>query len=180
MDELDAAILRNLQLDARQSNRELARRVGVAPSTSLERVRSLEERGVITGYHAELNLAALNRDYQAFVAAQVRPLNRAVIETFEKSVGELPEVLGVFVVAGSDDFLIHVAVQNNEALHTFLMDRLSQRREIVGFRTIVIFRHSSRSLVSALPEPNAEPSGAGTRSRRARQARSAREPGMDA
>ncbi|MFD7555112.1 MULTISPECIES: Lrp/AsnC family transcriptional regulator [unclassified Streptomyces] len=179
MDELDAAIIRNLQLNARQSNRELARRVGVAPSTSLERVRILEEQGVITGYRAELDLAALNRDYQAFVAAQVRPLNRAVITAFEESVGKLPEVLGVFVVAGSDDFLIHVAVQNNEALHAFLMDRLSQRREIVGFRTIVIFRHSSPPLISALPDTEPKRTGGGVRGRRGRRARTAEGAGPD-
>ncbi|MFD7137161.1 Lrp/AsnC family transcriptional regulator [Streptomyces sp. NPDC059894] len=155
MDELDSAIIRHLQLNARQSNRELARQIGVAPSTSLERVRSLEERGVITGYRAELNLAALNRHYQAFVAAQVRPLSRTVITSFQEAVAKLPEVVGVFVVAGGDDFLIHIAVQNNEALHAFLMDRLSQRREVVGFRTIVIFQHAPTPLLSALPEVNA-------------------------
>jgi DNA-binding Lrp family transcriptional regulator len=136
----------------------------------------LEEQGVITGYRAELNLAALNRDYQAFVAAQVRPLNRAVISAFEESVASLPEVVGVFVVAGSDDFLIHVAVQNNEALHAFLMDRLSQRREIVGFRTIVIFRHASKSLMSALPDVSP---AAGPRGRKARQSRPAKEADRD-
>ncbi|KOV67882.1 Lrp/AsnC family transcriptional regulator [Streptomyces sp. MMG1121] len=154
MDELDSAIIRHLQLNARQSNRELARQIGVAPSTSLERVRSLEERGVITGYHAQLSLAALNRNYQAFVAAQVRPLSRTVITSFQEAVSQLPEVLGVFVVAGGDDFLIHVAVQSNEALHAFLMDRLSQRREVVGFRTIVIFQHAPTPLLSPLPEVN--------------------------
>src|ERR1041384_2891198 len=61
VDELDAAIIRHLQADARQTNRELARAVGIAPSTCLERVRSLRDRGVITGYHAEVGLPALNR-----------------------------------------------------------------------------------------------------------------------
>jgi len=65
VDELDAAIIRHLQRDARQTNRELARAVGIAPSTCLERVRLLRARGVITGYHAEISLAALNRTVQA-------------------------------------------------------------------------------------------------------------------
>ncbi|QYX79588.1 Lrp/AsnC family transcriptional regulator [Streptomyces akebiae] len=173
MDELDSAIIRHLQLNARQSNRELARQIGVAPSTSLERVRSLEERGVITGYHAELDLAALNRHYQAFIAAQVRPLSRTVITAFQEAVSKLPEVVGVFVVAGGDDFLIHVAVQNNEALHAFLMDRLSQRREVVGFRTIVIFQHAPTALLSALPEANAQRPAAPSSGRGPLRARSA-------
>jgi len=171
MDELDSAIIQQLQLNARQSNRELARQIGVAPSTSLERVRSLEDRGVITGYRAELNLAALNRGYQAFIAAQVRPLSRTVITSFQKSVAELPEVVSVFVVAGGDDFLIHVAVQNNEALHAFLMDRLSQRREVVGFRTIVIFQHTPSRPLSALPKTTPPPPAAPARGRRMQHAR---------
>ncbi|MGH3601480.1 MAG: Lrp/AsnC family transcriptional regulator, partial [Pseudonocardiaceae bacterium] len=61
MDELDSAIIGHLQSDARQTNRELARRLGVAPSTALERVRLLRRRGVIRGYRAEIRLAALNR-----------------------------------------------------------------------------------------------------------------------
>ncbi|MFE9439897.1 Lrp/AsnC family transcriptional regulator [Streptomyces sp. NPDC006602] len=174
MDKLDSAIIRHLQLNARQSNRELARQLGVAPSTSLERVRALEERGVINGYRAELNLSALNRDYQAFVAAQVRPLSRSVITSFQESVAEHPEVVGVFVVAGGDDFLIHVAVQNNEALHAFLMDRLSQRREIVGFRTIVIFQHTPPPVLTALPDTNRQPQAAQAPSRRAQRDEDAR------
>src|SRR6266851_3496875 len=105
MDELDSEIIRLLQADARQSNRELARRLGVAPSTTLERVRALTRRGVIRGYHAEIDLNALNRGVQALIAVQVRPLRRSVIDDFKDSASQLPEVLTVFVLAGGDDFL---------------------------------------------------------------------------
>jgi DNA-binding Lrp family transcriptional regulator len=76
VDELDSAIIGHLQTHARQTNRELARAVGIAPSTCLERVRALRDRGVITGYHAEISLAALNRGVQALLQVQVRPLSR--------------------------------------------------------------------------------------------------------
>src|SRR5437763_16263740 len=79
MDELDSAIIRHLQEDARQSNREIARKVGIAPSTCLERIRLLRQRGVIQGYHANIDLGALNRGVQAIVATQVRPLSREVV-----------------------------------------------------------------------------------------------------
>ena len=105
VDELDSAIVELLQQDARQTNRELAAAVGIAPSTCLERVRSLRERGVITGFHAEVSLPALNRHVQAFLHVQIRPLSRQVIEGFKAHVTTLPEVLSVFVVAGGDDFL---------------------------------------------------------------------------
>lgn len=151
MDELDSAIIRHLQQDARQSNRDIAAKVGVAPSTCLERIRLLRQRGVIRGYHADIDPAALNRGVQALVAAQIRPLNRAVIDRFRRSVAEFPEVVSVFVVAGSDDFLLHVAVQDIDHLHSFLVDRLSERREIASFRSSIIFQHLRNAVLERLP-----------------------------
>ena len=141
MDETDAAIVAELQRDARQSNRDLAASLGIAPSTCLERVRSLRARGIITGFHATVSLRALNREVQALIAVQVRPLNREVITDFKRYMTGLPEVLSVFVLAGGDDFLVHVAVPDIERLHDFLMDRFTSRREIVGFRSSIVYAH---------------------------------------
>ncbi|MGW6444724.1 Lrp/AsnC family transcriptional regulator [Lentzea sp. NPDC055074] len=151
MDELDSAIVRELQRDARQSNRDIARKVGIAPSTCLERTRLLRERGVIRGYHADIAPAALNRGVQASVSVQVRPLSRAVIDSFKAYAHGLPEVTAVFVMAGNDDFVIHVSAQDNDRLHAFLVDRLSHRKEIVGFRTSIIFQHLAKHDPAPLP-----------------------------
>ncbi|MHC5262686.1 Lrp/AsnC family transcriptional regulator [Streptomyces sp. UC4497] len=154
MDELDSQILEHLQRDARITNRELARTLGIAASTCLERTRALRRRGVITGFHAAVDLRALNRPVQALVSIQVRPLSRDVIEGFKAYVSDLSEVLSVFVVAGSDDFLVHVAVPDVDHLHAFLMDRFSPRREVVNFRSNVIYQHvSSTQVVSPLHDP---------------------------
>lgn len=150
MDEVDSAIIRELQLDARQPNQDIARKVGIAPSTCLERTRLLRQRGVIRGYHADIDLAALNRGIQALVAAQIRPLSRTVIEAFQHSVAALPEVIAVFTLAGSDDFIIHVAAQDIDHLHGFLIDRLTSRREIVGFRTSIVYTHQVNNVLSRL------------------------------
>lgn len=150
MDEVDSAIIRELQLDARQPNQDIARKVGIAPSTCLERTRLLRQRGVIRGYHADIDLAALNRGVQALVAAQVRPLSRKVIENFQSSVAALPEVLAVFTLAGSDDFVIHVTAPDIDHLHAFLIDRVTSRREIVGFRTSIVYRHQANPVLSRL------------------------------
>lgn len=150
MDELDSAIVRELQRDARQTNRELARRLHIAPSTCLERVRALQRRGVIRGYHAEVDMAALDRSVQAFVAVQIRPLSRAVIDSFQAFVTALPQVLAVYVVAGGDDFLVHVAVPDLEHLHAFLVDRLSRRREIVSYRSSVIYQQARNTVLEPL------------------------------
>ncbi len=150
LDDIDSAIIAQLQLDARQSNRELARRVGIAASTCLERVRGLHDRGVITGYHAQLDLAKIGRSVQAIVAAQIRPLSRTIINNFHDWAAPRPEVLEVLVVAGGDDFLIRVAVQDNERLHAFLIDHLAKRKEVVSFRTLVVFQHSATTAITPL------------------------------
>ncbi|MGI5166182.1 Lrp/AsnC family transcriptional regulator [Spirillospora sp. CA-253888] len=153
MDELDAEIVRLLQTDARLSNRELARRLGVAPSTCLERVRALTRRGVIRGYHADIDLQALGRGVQALVSLQVRPLSRTVIDRIQNDVAGMPEVLSVFVVAGGDDLVLHVAVPDLDQLHAFLLERLSRRPEIGGFRTSVIFQHVRSTVLERLGDP---------------------------
>jgi DNA-binding Lrp family transcriptional regulator len=157
MDAIDSALVAELQRDARQTNRDLARTVGVAPSTCLERVRLLRSRGVLRGYTSRVDLPSLGRRVQALVTVQVRPLNRAVIDNFHDSVIALPEVLAVFVLAGGDDFLVHVAVRDIEHLQAFLLDRFSQRREIAGFRSSVIFQHTTKQVVTALPDDQLSP-----------------------
>jgi len=141
LDELDQALLRELQRDARRTNRELAAATGVSPSTSLERVRSLRERGVIRGYNVDLDLGALGRPVQALIAVRIRPPSRRVIEAFREWVAQLPETVGVFVVTGGEDFLVHVAVPDNDSLYAFVIDRLTQRQEVADVRTNVIYEH---------------------------------------
>ncbi|MFI5958232.1 Lrp/AsnC family transcriptional regulator [Cryptosporangium sp. NPDC051539] len=151
MDDIDSAILAHLQRDARQTNRELAAAVGLAPSTCLERVRALRAAGVLTGFHAAVDLAAMNRRVQALISVQVRPLSREVIQSFKSYTAALPEVLSVYVVTGQHDILLHVAVPHVDAMHTFLMDRITVRREVIGFNTSVIYQHTRNAVVSPLP-----------------------------
>ena len=151
MDELDTAIVHHLQADGRLSNRALAAKLGIAPSTCLERTRLLHRRGVIRGYRAEISLRALNRSVQAMVFTQVRPLRRDVVTAFERSVSRLPEVVSVYTMAGSDDFLVHVTAQDIDHLHAFLLDQFTNRREIVGFRTSIIYQHLTNPVLDPLP-----------------------------
>jgi DNA-binding Lrp family transcriptional regulator len=152
LDELDLALLAGLQNNARQTNRDLAEAVGVAPSTSLERVRSLRERGVIRGYHADVDLQALGRGVQALVAVRIRPPSRQNIEAFREWVAQLPETVGVFVVSGGDDFLVHVAVPNTDGLYAFVIDRLTERPEVVDVRTSVVYEHRRVRVLGRLAE----------------------------
>jgi DNA-binding Lrp family transcriptional regulator len=141
MDELDQAILRELQRDARRTNRDIAAAVGVSPTTALDRTRALSRRGIIRGARLELDLAALGRPVQALIAVRIRPPSRENIDAFRTWASQLPETIGVFVVTGAEDFLVHVAVADNDELYSFVIDKLTERPEVADVRTSVVYEH---------------------------------------
>jgi DNA-binding Lrp family transcriptional regulator len=142
MDEFDSAIIRELQADARLTTRVLAARLGLAPSSCLVRTRALREQGVLTGFHAEVDLNRIGRGVQALIAFTVRPLGRDVIREFKTFALAQPEVLAVYVLGGNDDFLVHVALPTIADMHALLVDRFSKRKEVISFRTSIIYEHN--------------------------------------
>jgi DNA-binding Lrp family transcriptional regulator len=151
MDELDTALLRMLQNDARRTNRDMAAELKIAPSTCLERIRGLRDRGVISGYHAEVDLAAIDRSTQAIISIKLRPQAMAVATAFQDYVQSLPQTLEMFMVSGASDFLAHVAVKDTAALRDLVLD-LAKRQEIGDIRSSVIFEHHRRTTVMPLPQ----------------------------
>jgi DNA-binding Lrp family transcriptional regulator len=150
LDELDTAILRELQADARRTNRDVAAAVGVSPTTALDRTRSLRDRGVIRGALLDVDLAEIGRPVQALIAVRIRPPTRHNIEAFRDWVGRLPETVAVFVTSGSEDFLIHVAVAGNDALYAFVIDRLTERAEVADVRTSVVYEQVRNDRIAPL------------------------------
>jgi DNA-binding Lrp family transcriptional regulator len=154
VDELDKAILRELQSDARKSNRDVAAAVGVSPTTTLDRTRALRARGVIRGAVLEVDLPSIGRPVQALIAVRIRPPTRSAIEAFRDWASSLPETLGVFVTTGTEDFIIHVAVADNDALYAFVIDELTQRTEVADVRTSVVYEHiRNRAVVPVAKKP---------------------------
>jgi DNA-binding Lrp family transcriptional regulator len=140
LDELDSAIVRLLQEDARQTNRDIARKVGIAPSTCLERIRLLRERGVIRGYHADVDAAAVGLPLQAMISVRLQSDARDRLGEFLGLVRRLPAVRDVYFVAGADDYLLHVATAGSGALRD-LVATLNGHRDVAGTVTSLIFEH---------------------------------------
>jgi DNA-binding Lrp family transcriptional regulator len=140
LDDIDRHLVRELARDARLPNNALADRVGIAPSTCLGRVRSLRERGVIRGYHADVDPVALGRPLQAMIAVRLQAHARGRIRGFVSEAAVLPEVLNVFFLAGKDDFLLHVAAASTQALRD-LVERLSSTGDVSHTETSLIFEH---------------------------------------
>ena len=140
LDPIDRTLVTMLAADARIPNARLAEAVGIAPSTCLARVRGLQERGVIRGYHADVDPAALGRPLQAMIAVRLQSHARSRIRGFVAEVAGLPEVLNVFFLAGKDDFLLHVAAASTSALRDFV-ETLSSNGDVSYTETSLIFEH---------------------------------------
>jgi DNA-binding Lrp family transcriptional regulator len=141
LDAVDMAILESVAADARISNQRIAQRIGIAPSTSLARLRSLRERGVIRGYHAELDLASLGRPLQALIAVRLAVHAREQIDAFTGAVSALPGVLMVFHLTGVTDYLVWVAASDPQDLREFVVDHLATHPSVAHAETSLIYEH---------------------------------------
>lgn len=141
LDSKDVRIVRLLRKNARMSNKELAARTGLAPSSCLERVRRLRMRRVLTGYHADVDPDALGIGLQAMVAVRLARHARSDVEAFERHLGTLTEVVTIFHVAGINDYLVHVAVRDSAHLRELALSAFTEREEVDHIETQLIFAH---------------------------------------
>jgi DNA-binding Lrp family transcriptional regulator len=144
LDRIDAALIRELQGNARLSNKELAARVGLAPSSCLERVRKLQQNGVLRGYHAEVDPAALGVELGALISIRLRRHSRDQVEGFQSFLLSLPEVSAVCYLAGPTDFMIQVGVRDANHLRDLILEQFSTREEVEHIETSIIFEHAQR------------------------------------
>jgi len=136
IDGTDRTILMMLQENARVSNAEIARQVEMAPSAVLERIRKLEDRGVIKGYAAHLDPRALGQGLLAYVLVRT-DCGAWQAETAAK-IAALPEVQEVHHIAGEDCFLVKVRTRDTAALGSLLRDRVSAIEAVRSTRTTIV------------------------------------------
>jgi DNA-binding Lrp family transcriptional regulator len=141
IDEVDRRILIALHADARIPNSALAEAVGIAPSTCHGRVRRLQDLGVIRGFHADIDPAAIGLPLQAMVSVSLRSGARGKIRQFVQQIRRRPQVIDVYFLAGADDFIIHVAARDTDDLRSFVVDNLNADADVAGTQTSLIFEH---------------------------------------
>lgn len=145
LDEIDIRILEMLQRDGRMTNAELAERVGLAPSTSIVRVRNLINRGVITGFCAVVDPAVLGFQLQVLVSVTVSAGARQQMSELETTLRQAPGVLQLFFVGGVEDFIIHLAARDSQEVREFI-EFLSAHPAVSTTRTSIIFKQSKKPL----------------------------------
>lgn len=148
IDEIDRALMVLLQKDARRTNKDLADAVGIAQSTCLERIRGLRARGIITGYRAEVDPAAVGRPIRALISVRLRPKTTASVRAFQQEMLKHSETLAISTVSGTDDFVVEVAVADVIHLRDFILDRVTSRREVVDAQSAIVYEQVRAPLVT--------------------------------
>jgi len=141
LDSLDEKILWELVKDARLSNAALAAKLHVSPSTTHARVRALWDAGVIRSSHIEVDFEALGLTVQSLVSVSLRAQARPQVKNYARKVAQLPNVISVFFVGGSVDFLIHVACTSTTQLRDFVAENLSMDPAVASTETQILFEH---------------------------------------
>jgi len=151
IDATDRAILAELQSDARRSNKALAAAVGLAPSTTLGRVRDLEARGAILGYHAEVDPEVLGHSIGALVSVRLSPKDGDLVSRFVDSLWALDEVLAVTLLTGPYDLIVQLSVPSIAELRGLVLDKIASFDGVSDEQTMIIFEHRRKAVLRPLP-----------------------------
>lgn len=172
LDAIDWHILTLLQADARTSNVELARQVGLSPSPCLNRVRALEDSGYISRYVSLLDAQRVGLKVSVFIQVTLEKQIEPVLERFEAAIRDRPEVMECYLMTGEADYLLRVVVPDLQALERFIVNFLSRVPGVGNIKSSFALKQVKYQ--TALPLPVGEAprrtrrsaTRAGTRSRR--------------
>ena len=151
MDAIDKKILRALSRRGRLTNAELAEEVGLSPSPCWTRVKRLEAAGVIKGYAALLDQAALGLPDTVFIEVMMERHDEEQLRRFETALKEIPEILECHLVTGEYDYVVKAAVGGTMGYERLLRDRLYRLPGVRHTRTSFALRCLKQSL-SPMPE----------------------------
>lgn len=141
LDRYDRRILEVLQREGRISNQDLATRVGLSPSPCLRRVRTLEESGLITGYHAELNAKKLGLSLIALLSISMDRHTPERFAAFEAAIGQIPEVIECLLITGQkSDYQLKLVVRDMDDYQRLLLEKITRIEGVAGVHTSFVLR----------------------------------------
>ena len=135
IDAIDRRILRLLQADAKITNAELARRVGLSPSPCLARVRALERAGIISRHVTLLDPLKVGLGVSVFIQVSLEQQVERALNAFQAAIASYPEVLECYLMTGDADYLLRVVVADVPALERFILGRLTKVRGVASIRS---------------------------------------------
>ena len=140
LDSIDRTILTSLQDDGRITNVDLARRAGLTAPPCLRRVRALEEAGIVEGYHARLNAAALGYGIMVFALVSLRSQAEDDLRAFESHMAALPQVRECHMLNGEIDFILKIVAHDLQSFQSFLTSELTTAPHVASVKTSLTIR----------------------------------------
>lgn len=150
LDEVSLEILKILQEKARIPNVEVSRRIGLAPSAVLERIRKMENQGIIDGYEVKLNPEKFNRTLVAFVHVKV---DASLDERVSRKLAQVPEIQEIHFVSGSDCYFIKIRTSDNATLCNILQHQISTIDGVISTNTETVLSTIKETNRIQLPQP---------------------------
>ena len=142
LDDIDRKLLAELQAEGRVTNVELASRVGLTAPPCLRRVRSLEDDGIIKGYHAELDASKLGFTITVFAMVSLKSQAEESLRAFEAAMHALPEVREVHMLNGEIDFILKIVSKDLQSFQEFLTSKLTPAPNVDSVKTSLTIRTS--------------------------------------
>lgn len=141
LDEIDIEILACLFEDPCITNKAIANKVSLAPSSCLERIKRLQSEGLLLGARSIINYSALGGHIQAMIAVRLSSHTRDTVAQFQQELAETAEALSVFHMGGENDFLLHVCVPDAAHLRDFIFNQITARDAVTHVETTLVYDH---------------------------------------
>lgn len=138
IDHIDKKILEILQVRAKITNAKLSEEIGLSPAPTLERVKKLEQMGIISSYHAKLNIEKIGLGVTTFVLATLNGHNRANIEGFVEAIHNIPEVVECHHITGAGDFILKVIAKDIASYQKLMLERISDIKQVDNMQSMVV------------------------------------------
>lgn len=137
MDKIDLHILKILQQNSKITNLDLSKKIGLSPAPTLERVKKLEQSGIIESYHAKVSASAMGLNVRTFVLVSLAWQKENALDNFLKKVNEIDEITECYIITGDADFLLKLVVKDTPSYEKLLIRTLSQIEEIESLKTLM-------------------------------------------
>ena len=151
LDKIDRKILEILQSNAKITNANLATKIGLSPAPTLERVKKLENSGIIKSYHAKLDTDIVGLGVSTFVMVSLKGHNKDNIEKFIKSINDINEIIECHHITGSGDFILKIIAEDISAYQRLMLERVSNIDVVDSMQSMVILSTFKDSKVMPLP-----------------------------
>lgn len=138
LDPTDRQILEILQANAKITNSQLANEIGLSPAPTLERVRKLENAGIIKSYHARVDPEKLGLGVGIFIMISLSSHKKNQIKSFVEKINQIPEVVECHHITGAGDFLLKVLTKDISSYQELILEKLVDIEEIGNMQSMVI------------------------------------------